>query len=335
MKRTDARSNVSLVLIVLCYNVLLGLLVVAPMMVDDGNGPVSFASPVKLKIALVKPVFTATAYSSFYQFYAKYLGTPVGQNVTSDLGLLNATLVDSWGFSVGLQQSLVSKMANEYGIIMGRNVALLNDVNITQGGLFNADGSNTFDVVVLGFTEYVTVQQYHSYGHFVRQGGRLILMDATNFLVEVRYHSGSHHVSLARGHGWGFDGKRAWRDIFDRWRDENAKWVGSTFCCSHLALAGAALVGNHPISLALKQKFGSRVFTSYHGHEENQVTNMTNTLILAQWTQPSNSAFVAAYLHRYVAGSVVHIGVMGSDVVANDVSVQFFLIASILDSSNS
>ena len=55
--------------------------------------------------------------------------------------------------------------------------------------------------------------------------------------------------------------------------------------------------------------------------------------ILALWqaSSPSPQNTIAAYLHRYVNGTVVDIGVMSSDAVDQDVSVQFFLVSSIED----
>ncbi len=60
---------------------------------------------------------------------------------------------------------------------------------------------------------------------------------------------------------------------------------------------------------------------------------MTDTTILALWqaSNPRPQNTIAAYLHRYVNGTVVDIGVMSSDVVDQDVSVQFFLVSSIED----
>ncbi|HWY28428.1 MAG TPA: hypothetical protein VNW25_04120, partial [Candidatus Sulfotelmatobacter sp.] len=83
----------------------------------------------------------------------------------------------------------------------------------------------------------------------------------------------------------------------------------------------------------LKEHFGPRVFKTYSGHEENQVTNITGTMILARWvhSSPGQHDLVAAYLHRYLNGTVIHIGVMSSDVISADKSVQFFLIRSILE----
>jgi hypothetical protein len=105
------------------------------------------------RVAVVKPVFTATAYSSFYKFYAKYVSTPMDQIITSDLGLLNATLVDSWGWSDGLQQFLTSSTARENGLSLERNLTMLSDVSVTEGRLLHENGARRFDVVILGFAE--------------------------------------------------------------------------------------------------------------------------------------------------------------------------------------
>jgi hypothetical protein len=287
-------------------------------------------------VAVVKPVFTATAYSSFYDFYHKYASTPTGQEIRSDLEKLNTTVVDGWGWSNGLQQFISSSAASQNGLAMGKSLKVMTDVDVTEGRLFDEKGANMFDVVVLGFTEYVTAQQYSGYKHFVENGGRLIFMDATNFLVEVKYHSRTNHLSLVKGHGWGFDGKKVWHDVFERWGQQNRNWVASNYCCgTYSRYDGSIANGTHPISLALKEHFGPRVFKSYGGHEENQITNITGTTILARWvhSSPGQHDLVAAYLHRYLNGTVIHIGVMSSDVISSDKSVQFFLIRSILEPS--
>jgi hypothetical protein len=285
------------------------------------------------RVAVVKPVFTATAYSSFYKFYAKYVTTPMSQIITSDLGLLNATLVDSWGWSDGLRQFLTSSSAMENGLVLERNLTVLTDVTVTEGQLLYENGTRRFDVVILGFAEYVTSQEYSAFKHFVADGGRLIFLDATNFFAEVRYYSQTNHLALVKGHGWGFDGKKVWHDVRERWSQESTNWIASNFCCFGYGRRydGAFLVGTNPISRELQEKFGSRVFLSYKGHEENKVTNTTFTEILAQWSQldTGSHSLVAAYVHRYGHGTVIHTGVMASDVISSDRSVQFFLIRSV------
>jgi hypothetical protein len=306
----------------------------APSIIGSPAGSASHISHLRVRVAVVKPVFTATAYSSFYDFYYKYANTPKGQEIRSDLEKLNATVVDSWGWSDGLRKFISSSTASQNGLVIGKSLTVLTDVSVTEGRLFDDKGANKFDVVVLGFTEYITSQQYSSYKHFVENGGRIIFMDATNFLAEVRYHSRTNHLSLVRGHGWGFDGKKVWHDVFERWGQQNRNWVASNYCCgTYSGYEGAIVSGTHPISLTLKEHFGAVVFKTYRGHEENQLTNTTGTIILARWvhSSPEQHDLVAAYLHRYLGGTVIHIGVMSSDVIYSDESVQLFLIRSILE----
>ncbi len=317
-----------------------------------------------LRVAFVKPVFSATAYShhfggppSFYEFYNKAKNVPMTENITSptDLALLNVSVVDGWGWSQDFHRYVTSIMGDYgVGLLGAESFTILSDINVTQGEIFNDDGSNRFDVILLGFTEYVTLQEYDAYWHFVASGGRIVFMDASNFVAEVRYYSQSNHMALVRGHGWGFDGNKAWHDAkhFQRWEVNNTNWVGSnelssatlTFSssCDESGVPrqynGANVTGDYQISVALRERFGSTVFQCYMGHEENSVTNVTKTTILARWL-PSDanvvvmSNVVAAYLHRYVNGTVVYIGVMSSDIAASDRSVQFFLLSAIRDST--
>jgi hypothetical protein len=295
--------------------------------------PVASHREGKPRVAVVKPVFTATAYSSFYAFYTKYLNTPKDQIIRSDLQLLNTTLVDSWGWSDGLRQFLSSNAARESGFVLEKNLTVLTDVSVDSGELVYENGTRRFDVVILGFTEYVTSQEYSAYKHFVADGGRLIFMDATNFFAEVRFYAQTNHLALVKGHGWGFDGKKVWHDVRERWSQESTNWIASNFCCFGYGRRydGALLVGTNVISVSLQAKFGPKVFQSYKGHEENRITNSSFTEILAQWVQLDSTSqnLVAAYSHRFMHGTVIHIGIMSSDVISFDRSVQFFLIRSV------
>src|SRR5207245_11597604 len=61
------------------------------------SSPTSQSDPynqtLKLKIAAVEPVFTTTAYSSFYSFYSKYATRNLNGTIKTDLNLLNASIV--------------------------------------------------------------------------------------------------------------------------------------------------------------------------------------------------------------------------------------------------
>jgi hypothetical protein len=296
----------------------------------------------KLKIAAIEPVFTTTAYSSFYSFYNKYASRNLNGTIRTDLNLLNASIVHGWGWSDALRRFLISTTAgDQYDIVLGRNLSFISDVNVTQGALFRGNGTRNYDVLILGFTEYVTVQEYYAYKSFVTTGGVLVLMDATNFLAEVQYYPRTQHLALIKGHGWSFNGTMAWRDIFDRWQNESTNWIGGTFgvgSSSGAGYAGAIPLDDNPVGRALREKYGSRVFTIYQGHEENVLTNLTRTSIIANWVQTRKPDFhpnVSTYLHYYRSGLVADLGVMGSDVIMSDGSVQFFLAQTLLFATGS
>ena len=80
-------------------------------------GPAVYSSHLGVRVAVVKPVFTATAY----------------QKIRSDLGKLNATIVDGWGWSNGLRQFIGSSAARQNGLLVGKRLTILTDVGITEG----------------------------------------------------------------------------------------------------------------------------------------------------------------------------------------------------------
>ncbi|MFW9957747.1 MAG: hypothetical protein ACFFCT_06735 [Candidatus Odinarchaeota archaeon] len=285
------------------------------------------------RIAVVKPVFTATAYSSaFYKFYVKYDSLPPGEYVTTDLNLLNRTVVDEWGWSTQLGAWFESDIARSLHLILGETVKLINEVDVDQGGLFHA-GVRLYDVVVLGFTEYVTEREYLYYKQFVASGGTLIVMDACTFLAEVTYSNG--YLSLTKGHGWKFNGTHASKSDFHRWYEDNTNWVGGNIW--------KYWVGNHyngikvnttnALSDFLRTTLGENIYSGYRGHEENLLQNQTETDVIGYWNfvNPSECPDypVAAYMHKYGDGVVIHSGIMASDVLQSDGFLSMFLAASI------
>lgn len=294
------------------------------------------ANKISIHVALIKPVFTATAYSSFYSFFHKYAHTKQNESVTQNLELLNASIVDTWGWSASLYQFFQSQFAKRNGLLLGDNVRILTDIQVTEGALFTNNGSRNFDVVVLGFEEYVTAQEYYSFKQFVATGGVLIIMDATNFLAEVKYYPQTDHLALVKGHGWSFNGTVAKHDVYERWKADDTNWVGSNYCCYNYGIYQGAYLNinqntTNTITLQLNNSFGRHVFQDYRGHEENRLTNFTNTEIIAVWPRQlsDNRGIIATYMHRYGRGFVIHFGVMGSDIISHDDSAKQFLILSI------
>lgn len=290
------------------------------------------------RIALVKPVFTATPYSqyeggSFYAFYHKY-GNTKG-NITANLGWLNTSVSSGmrynsgWGLSHTLYQFLSSQSAMRCGLVIGKNVIILSDINVTENGLFRPNGSRIFDVAIVGFSEYVTLQEYLGYRNFVAKGGTLIIMDSDAFEVQVKYSPSNNFETLVKGHGWTFNGKSAWNGVFNPWQRNDTNWIGSTLCCFHKFVYNGAKVNNaSTIGQLLLGKFHGNIFGSYKSHEENGVTNRTDTSIIAAFANTSSN-LVAAYVHLYMHGSVICLCIFGDDIIANDQTAQYFLVQSV------
>ncbi|MFX1417165.1 MAG: hypothetical protein ACFFC0_10160 [Promethearchaeota archaeon] len=291
------------------------------------------------RIAVVKPIFTCTAYSNaFYTFYRNN-GLRPEPFITWDLNYLNVTVKDGWGWSGRLLEFLSSIEAELAGLSLGHSVALLDEIDVTRGALFNGN-MRVYDVVILGFTEYVTLEEYNYYRRFVRTGGTLIIMDACNFLAEVKYYPPNSlgepgYLSLVKGHGWEFNGTHAWKSVYHRWPEENRNWIGSNYWKWWGGKRYDYLQANtsHPISAHIRNTYSQNAMTLYYAHEENRLENRTDTEVIGYWhfIDPSEAPEdpVVAYQHRYGNGSVFHSGIMASDVIDREKFLQAFLVCAI------
>ena len=299
-----------------------------------------------LRIAVIQPVLTSTPYSqyntgSFYAFYAKEQG--VHTNVTTNLNLLSTSVssgygfYQGWGLSHGMYEFLTSQTAVNCGLEVGKNVQVLTDMNVSQGALFGAQNQAArFDVVILPFSEYVTVQEYAAYENFVAGGGTLVMM-AHSLEYPVAFDPATNLETLVYGHGWAFNGKYAYpiacasnTYVFTcPWAKNNTNWTGSNTCmssCFHTyKFNGSVVKQRDPLGRALYNEFGGAVFKSYLSHEENTVTNMTGTSIASVFVNDSTN-LIAAYTHQFRKGTVVCMGIFGDDIIAIDRSAQYFLL---------
>ncbi|MHA2117647.1 MAG: hypothetical protein ACW98J_01895 [Candidatus Thorarchaeota archaeon] len=291
------------------------------------------------RIAVVKPIFTNTAYTSaFYNFYARY-GSSTDPFITTDLDLFNVTVKDGWGWSKRLGNFLGSIKASIAGLSLGQSIALIDEIDVIMGALFDED-RRLYDVLILGFTEYVTLEEYRYYKKFVETGGTLIIMDACNFLAEVKYYPPTSsdevgYLSLVKGHGWEFNGTHAWKSVYHRWPDENRNWIGSNYwkwwTGTHYDFFQANT--SHPISAYIRNNYKQNVTTGYRGHEENKLENLTDTQVIGYWhfIDPTEAPEdpVVAYQHKYRSGSVFHTGIMASDVIDDEEFLQAFLVSAV------
>lgn len=291
------------------------------------------------RVALIQPIFTATPYSqylssSFYAFYKKYATT--SGNITTDLKWLNTSVTvargfsSNWGHSFPLYQFMQSKAAQNCGLVMGKNLQVVNDINVTQGALFSQNGSANYDVAVVGFAEYVSQAEYSAFERFVATGGKLVIMGGDSFQVKVIYNPKNQYETYVVGHGFNFNNKTAWRSTpptklgFDL-----PSFIGGTDCCFRSGTySGARVNKSNAIGAALAAAFGDKVFSQYTPHEEDSVRNFTNTEIIAVFRN-SSGILVATYVRHYGKGAVVCFCAFADDVITTDLSVQYFAMLAI------
>lgn len=294
------------------------------------------------RIAVIKSVFTTTPYahyadSSFYAFYHwadKNAASCTSQNVE----WLNSTVVNAWGrYGGGLERFVQSAIKNGY--FDSSSTKILTDIQVNDGALFTTSGDRKFDVVMLGFAEYVTAAEYSQFKHFVATGGRLIMVTSNSFVAEVAYSHRTNTERLVLGHGWSFDGKTACRGVFQRWYDDNTNWMGSNLCCFYTAgyaLHGAIANTSDPESVTMRRAFGKVILQSYRPHEESAITNYTGSRIIAYWNVSYatmgniGQGPIVIYSHLYGEGKVINTGIFGTDIIGSDQQLQFFVHSSIL-----
>ena len=303
-----------------------------------------------LRIALIQPVLTSTPYSqydtgSFYAFYAKEAG--VTTNVTTNLNLLSTNVSSGygynqgWGLSYGEYQFFTSQAAVNCGLQVGKNVQILTDMDVADGALFSPqDNASRFDVVVLPFSEYVEASEYQAYEDFVAGGGMLVIM-GHSLEYPVTYNATTNVETLVYGHNWAFNGKYAYPIACGSntyvascpWAVSNTDWIGSNTCeasCFHTYVFNGSTVNvGSPIGRALYNEFGGTVFKSYVSHEEDTVTNTSDTSIVAVLANDSRN-LIASYTHQFRKGMVVGFGFFGDDIIATDLSAQYFMLQGIV-----
>jgi len=290
------------------------------------------------RVALVKPIFTATPYSqyiygSFYAFYKKHAAS-VG-NITTDLNLLNTTVTSGmnfnfgWGHSYPLYTFMKSTAARNCGLVFGKNLSLVSDINVTQGALFAQNGSARFDVVVYGFAEYLTPAEYAQLMKFVAQGGRLLIMGGDSFQVRVHYNPKNGYETYMVGHGFTYNNKTAWTSSPHILNPVLTRFIGAVDCCFRSGTYGGATLNlTNSLGSALGSTFGNVVFKSYTPHEEDSVSNLSHTSIIGVFRN-SSGTLVAAFAHEYGKGAVICMCVFADDVILTDQSVQYFAMLAI------
>lgn len=271
-----------------------------------------------VKIAVVMPTFTAAAYTNaFYIFYNKYINVTRGLNIiniTTDLNLLSSKVTNDPSSSAS-GPAMLYLLGNLKWITPDSNVAFETDQDVDAGSIFQANGSNAYDVIILGHQEYVTQKEYNNLKQFVGDGGTMIVLDGNVFYAEVKHDNNTDTVTLVKGHSWAFNGKSAWRSVDERWKNETAQWVGSNY------ISGISKFVNNPFD--------------YLPHEEQYTTNPKDVILLNyNATIPSNiskdisnktgSIVVGTYELNYLKGKVIAIGLYSDDIITNGSFDRYF-----------
>ena len=265
----------------------------------------------KVKIALVMPTFTAAAYDkSFYLFYNKYINVTTGVNVTTDLNLLSSKVTKEPSSSAS-GFAMLYLLGNLKWISPESHIGFLGDQDIDRGSIFRSNGSNIYDVIILGHQEYVSQKEYENLKQFVSNGGTMIILDGNVFYAEVKYDGNKDTITLVKGHSWAFNGKSAWRSVNERWKNETAQWVGSNY------ISGIAKFSNNPFD--------------YLPHEEQYITNPKDIILLnynatntGLHSNKIGSAVVATYELNYQKGRVIALGLYSDDIIINGIFDRYF-----------
>jgi hypothetical protein len=262
-----------------------------------------------IKVALVKPTFTAAAYNNaFYVFYFKYANVPVGVNVTTDLNLLSSKITSQTIGTIKSVFAMLELVKNLKWITQGANIAIITDVDVDNGSMIfekNNINNNAYDVIILGHQEYVTQQEYNNLKKFVANGGTMIILDGNVFYAQVKYDRNNQTITLVKGHGWAFNGKSAWKSVSERWTEETSQWVGSNYLCYQC------------VSRFSNDPFG------YEPHEEQYITNPNDIILLNYNASLSNNfslstkPVVATYELNYQKGKVIALGIYSDDIISN------------------
>jgi len=263
----------------------------------------------QINIAFVDPTFTFAAYdNSFYLFYEMSKTAPQVSNYTKYLDLLTSKIPQN--------SHLLSEsddiMLHLKWLLPQSNISYITDQDVHKGSLiFNDNGTNVYDVLILSHQEYVTQREYDNLRKFVANGGILILLNGNVLYAEVKYNETTDTITFAKGHNWAFNGNSAWKSVQERWLNETSQWVGSNYLCCFF---DDIIFRNNPFNIK---------------HDEEQyITNPRAKILLdynATENEPNPRKFVVAtYELDYMKGKVVTLGLYTDDLKGNERFWRFF-----------
>lgn len=263
---------------------------------------------IKMNIAFVLPTFTMAAYdNSFYNFFRLHSDIKKDEFVSTNIDLLSNTVPTGMAAMNNHKSNGLHKLKDHLSSLLPlSNFEFLDDKMVHDGMIFGSQQQqNIYDIIILSHSEYVTQQEYTNLKRFVQNGGILFLLDSNTFYAEIEYDKVNNEITFIKGHYWGSDGEKAWRDVKERWAEETTEWVGSNFGCSSCIIN----FDNNPFS--------------YGHHEENYITNPNVKILLDYQAKSEFDYLIAAHELPFGKGKVIGLGIFGTDVVHNDNFLKF------------
>jgi hypothetical protein len=257
---------------------------------------IDYKTPSSLNIAIVRATFTDAAYDKslymFYEIYEDQIKKSDNASFSKYTDLLSSRITKNPANWSGIDQ-IVNHLK---WLTPNSNIDVLGDQDIDNGTLlFNQKGANNYDVIILEHQEYVSQKEYDNLRKYVSGGGLLVLLAGNVFFGEVEYDQSTNTITLAKGHGFTFDGESAWRSDRERWAKENTEWVGSNYkCCFEWEFT-----------------FHNDPFGITHV-EEQYITNPRAEILLdynATAVKSKEEFTIATYMLEYKKGAVITLGI--------------------------
>lgn len=278
----------------------------------------------RFNVALVEQSFTNAAYrdGGFYNFYAKYGFPPTGTEITKDLDMLTSTLPKgpfrTWDQKESeedspLQDNYFVFMEEEVRkVLPDSRISKIKDEDVHRGKIFDSNGNNLYDLIILFHQEYVTNEEYQNFKKFVENGGTIFFSMSNLFTVEVTYSEQTNSIRFVKGHDWEFDGKIAKPSVAERWADETKNWAGSNFL---------------PDPTFIPITYPDNPF-DYRHIEEQYISNPKDTILLDfQANYPKGHKFnptVASYELNHGKGKVISSSIWASSVRTSPNLLSFY-----------
>lgn len=291
---------------------------------------ISMAYP---KVAMVKPVFTAAAYSGYYVCYA---------GSTSYKSCFDKVVPNIWSTSSGAVGFINSLLKDGYP---ASNIITISDIDVHNGAIFDGNGQPKYDSIVFFHNEYVTLKEYHNTVNFMKAGGNVIILNGNAFFAEVIYDESTNRVKLVSGHGWNFDGENGTEaDVYKSryingiYNNEHQNWFGSRYTAfgqgrtngAHFITEGD---NPHPIAIEMNRLGIDVMSPNYNSHEENSMITQ-NAHIIADWEMlfvemDRGIKIYEIFPEGPTGGSLIHFGFFGTDVLANDYSARKTFVTAV------